>query len=52
MPGAKRIYTAGEKEHLAWEFRRNKGVPVNKETQRELLAMRDELGLKRYKFGF
>ena len=52
MPGAKRIYTAGEKEHLAWLYRRNKGVPVNKETQKEILTMRDELGLKKYKFPF
>jgi len=52
MPGAKRIYTAGEKEHLAWLYRRNKGVPLNKETQREMLAMREELGLTKYKFGF
>lgn len=52
MPGAKRIYTAGEKEHLAWLYRKDRGVPLNKETQREMLAMRDELGLKQYKFGF
>ncbi len=52
MPGAKRIYTAGEKEHLTWLYRKNKGVPLNKETQREILVMRDELGLKKYKFPF
>lgn len=52
MPGAKRIYTAGEKEYLAWQFRKNRGVPLNKETQQELLAMRRELGLKGYKFPF
>lgn len=52
MPGAKRIYTAGEKEYLAWQFRKNRGVPLNKETQQELLAMRQELGLKGYKFPF
>lgn len=52
MPGARRIYTAGEKEHLSWLYRRNKGVPLNKETQREMLAMREELGLTKYKFGF
>ncbi|MBU2574205.1 MAG: Ldh family oxidoreductase [Elusimicrobia bacterium] len=52
MPGAKRIYTAGEKEHLAWLYRRNKGVPLNKETRKEILAMRDELGLIKYKFPF
>ncbi len=52
MPGAKRIFTAGEKEHLTWLARKNKGVPVNKETQKEILTMRDELGLKKYKFPF
>ena len=29
MPGAERIYTAGEKEHLAWLERKDKGVPVD-----------------------
>jgi LDH2 family malate/lactate/ureidoglycolate dehydrogenase len=52
MPGAKRIYTAGEKEHLNWLYRKNKGVPVNGETQKEVLAMQAELGLKKYKFPF
>ena len=51
-PGEKRIYTAGEKEYLTWLERRKKGVPVNHETQKEMLAMRDELGLKKYKFPF
>jgi len=45
MPGAKRIYTAGEKEYLTWQYRKSRGVPLNKETQREILAMREELGL-------
>ena len=52
MPGAKRIYTAGEKEHLTWLYRKNKGVPLNHETQKEILAMQAELGLKKYKFPF
>ncbi|HBB66181.1 MAG: lactate dehydrogenase [Elusimicrobia bacterium GWA2_56_46] len=52
MPGARRIFTAGEKEHLTWLARKDKGVPVNKETQREIILMRDELGLKQYKFPF
>ena len=52
MPGAKRIYTAGEKEHLNWLYRKNKGVPVNGETQKEVLAMQAELGLEKYKFKF
>lgn len=45
MPGEPRIYTAGEKEHLAWLDRKIKGVPLNKSLQEELVQMRDELGL-------
>jgi LDH2 family malate/lactate/ureidoglycolate dehydrogenase len=52
MPGARRIYTAGEKEHLTWLQRKSRGVPLNKETQQEVLAMQKELGLKGYKFSF
>jgi L-2-hydroxycarboxylate dehydrogenase (NAD+) len=52
MPGADRIFTAGEKEYLASRERKKTGVPVNRETQKEILAMRDELGLKQYRFAF
>ncbi len=51
-PGESRIYTAGEKEYLTWQERKKKGVPVNRETQKEILAMRNELGLKKFKFAF
>jgi LDH2 family malate/lactate/ureidoglycolate dehydrogenase len=51
-PGQKRIYTAGEKEYLTWQERSKKGVPVNRETQREMIAMRNELGLTKYRFPF
>lgn len=51
-PGEERIYTCGEKEHLAWLYRRDKGVPVNAELQKQMLTMRDELGLDRYTFPF
>ncbi len=44
-PGQERIYTAGEKEYLTWLDRKDKGVPVGDSVQRELLAVRDELGL-------
>ena len=46
MPGEPRIYTAGEKEHLAWLERKDKGVPLNRSLQLEILEMRDELGLE------
>ena len=50
-PGAERIYTAGEKEWLAWQERKDKGVPVGESIQKELLELRDRLGLK-YRFPF
>ena len=48
-PGAERIYTAGEKEHEV-RLARESGVPINESVQKELLAIRDELGLTQYKF--
>lgn len=50
-PGQERIYTAGEKEYLTWLDRKDKGVPVGASVQRELTAVRDELGLP-YTFPF
>lgn len=50
-PGAERIYTAGEKEYLAWQDRKDKGVPVGDAIQKEFIQLRDELGLD-YKFPF
>lgn len=50
-PGHDRIYTAGEKEHLVWLERRDKGVPVGDAVQKEILAVRDELKLP-YTFPF
>ena len=49
-PGAERIYTCGEKEHLAWLERKDKGVPLNGELQKQVTAMRDELKLAQYRF--
>jgi LDH2 family malate/lactate/ureidoglycolate dehydrogenase len=50
-PGQERIYTAGEKEYLAWMERKDKGVPIGEAVQKEILAVRDALGLD-YKFPF
>ncbi|MBR3538861.1 MAG: Ldh family oxidoreductase [Eubacterium sp.] len=50
-PGQDRIYTAGEKEHDMWLFRKEKGVPVGEGVQRDLIAVRDRLGLD-YHFPF
>ncbi|MGE5418458.1 MAG: Ldh family oxidoreductase [Acidobacteriota bacterium] len=51
-PGQSRIYTAGEKEYMAWVERKDKGVPVNLPLQKDMIAMRNELGLSQYKFSF
>ena len=50
-PGRERIYTCGEKEYLSWQKNKDQGVPVDAVIQKELCAMRDELGLK-YTFPF
>lgn len=50
-PGYDRIYTAGEKEYLAWLDRRDKGVPVGRSVQEELIELRDRLDLP-YRFSF
>ncbi len=49
-PGEERIYTAGEKEWLVWEERKDSGVPINDAVQKELSEVRDELGLTKYIF--
>ncbi|MBQ9036680.1 MAG: Ldh family oxidoreductase [Erysipelotrichaceae bacterium] len=44
-PGYDRIYTAGEKEYLVWQERKDKGVPVGEAVQKEMIALRDKLNL-------
>lgn len=44
-PNAERIYTAGEKEWEIWKYREDKGVPVTEPVQKEMIEVRDELGL-------
>lgn len=48
-PGADKIYSAGEKEHLV-RLNRKAGVPINESVQKEIISVRDELGLTQYKF--
>ena len=48
-PGEPRIYTAGERAHITWEYRKDKGVPVSPAVQKEILEIRDKLGLP-YRF--
>ena len=50
-PGQERIYTAGEKEYLVWLERRDKGVPVSEAVQKEIIAIRDKMGMA-HKFPF
>ncbi len=52
QPGADHIYVAGEKEYIAQEERSKTGVPLSKETQKQLLKMQQELGLDQYNFPF
>ena len=50
-PGCDRIYTAGEKEYMVWLERKEKGVPLSKSVQKDIIEVRDALNLP-YKFGF
>ncbi len=50
-PGADRIYTAGEKEWLARQERKDKGVLINGPVQKEFIEIRDSKQLP-YKFPF
>jgi L-2-hydroxycarboxylate dehydrogenase (NAD+) len=52
VPGAERIYTAGEKEYFAWLERKDKGAPVNQNLQQEFITLKKELGLTKYNFLF
>ncbi len=52
VPGAERIYTCGEKEHLAGIEREGKGVPINAALQEQMITMRNELNLTNYHFPF
>ena len=51
MPNRDRIYTAGEKEHIAGLEREGKGVPINENLQKEILTMQKELCLNDYDFS-
>jgi len=51
-PGEEKIYTAGEKEWLKEQEIRQYGIPVNLNLQKNLLAMKEGLGLDSYKFPF
>ena len=50
-PGQDRIYTAGEKEHLAYLERSETGIPLNESVQKSLQDVRDSLGVD-FKFSW
>lgn len=50
-PGQERIYTAGEKEWVAWQYRKDHGCPVPKVLQDQMVALRDRFSLD-YNFDF
>lgn len=50
-PGQERIYTAGEKEYLVWQERKDKGVPIGEAVQKEFIEIRDKYHLP-YRFPF
>lgn len=51
-PGCEHIYTAGEKEYLAWLYRKDKGVPVGEALRKQMIQLKSELGLTQYHFDF
>ena len=50
-PDEERIYTPGQMAYLTWLDRKEKGVPVGETVQKEILEIRDKLGLD-YTFPF
>lgn len=44
-PGAERIYTAGEKEYLAWLDRKDKGIPLNEGIIKDFNDVNEALNL-------
>lgn len=51
-PGHDRIYTAGEKEYENYLYRKDKGVPINDALKRDIITLKKELTLDKYKFDF
>ncbi len=52
IPDSERIYTAGEKEYIAFVKRKEEGIPLNKSLQNDIKVMQKEIGLDKYKFPF
>lgn len=45
-PGEERIYTAGEKEYLAWIERKDKGLPLTQAAMKDIKEVNEMLNLK------
>jgi LDH2 family malate/lactate/ureidoglycolate dehydrogenase len=50
-PGAEKIYTPGEKEYIAWQYRKAHGCPVPPSLQKTMVELRDKFHLN-YHFDF
>ncbi|HSL93805.1 MAG TPA: Ldh family oxidoreductase [Bacillota bacterium] len=46
VPGQDRIYTAGEKEHLAWLYRRDRGIPLPEALEKDITQLEEWYGIK------
>jgi len=51
MPGEERIYTAGEKEYVAWQYRSKHGCPVPRVLQEQICELRNRFNLD-YSFSW
>ena len=51
-PGRDRIFTAGEKEYLAWVERKDRGAKLDPALQKEILQLKNDFGLTEYRFSF
>jgi len=51
-PGHERIYTAGEKEYLAWMERKDRGARLDPALQKEILQLKNDFGLESFRFPF
>jgi LDH2 family malate/lactate/ureidoglycolate dehydrogenase len=51
-PGRDRIFTAGEKEYMAWMERKDRGMKLDPALQKEILQLKNEFGLVEYRFSF
>ena len=50
-PGAEQIFTAGEKEYIAWQYRKEHGCPVPPSLQKAMIELRNTFNLD-YHFDF